>query len=283
MYKLVSGDIDNNKHIYMLEVYDTLRNTIKKNHSNYNVQASIFSGNFDEKDYDDIVSALTIGDELSVPISEEEARVLFFALNVNMNNYDSRIRSISKAYIFYNDFEGDYEKVTFIDTKHSIIHIAKIFYHDVVPGVTIQYKIPFYVVNSSSGYHFTIAECDKYSILINDQVEHITRKSFYRLLDGNYAKSFRNHEEVMNILDTSTDVLLDCITDAEFSKKRIDFPFDNPMCLEFSSDGLLFAWENCLEESDNWINKGNKFLLNERYDNIVPMVPRGTEMYIYTK
>lgn len=282
MYNLITGDKDNRKHQYLLETTDDLRKIILRNHSLYNVQSSIFTNNFDENDYDDIVTALTIGDELSIPISYEEAKVLFFALNTNMSNFDSRIRSITKAYIFYNDFDGDYSKVTFIDTKSSIIHMAKIFYHEVIPGVSIQYKIPFYVVNSKTGYHFTIAECDQYSMLVNDQVAKITRKSMNKLLDGNYARSFRNHEEVMNILNANIDILLECLQDAEFEKKKIEYPFSNPMSTEFTSDMLLYVWEDLKEESENWDKRGNKYVLNEKYENIVPFLPQGSEMIIFT-
>lgn len=281
MYNLVTGDKDNRKHQYLLESTNELRNIILRNHNLYNVQSSIFKNNFDENDYDDIVTALTIGDELSVPISYEEAKVLFFALNVNMNNFDSRIRSISKAYIFYNDFEGDYSKVTFIDTKSSIIHIAKIFYHEVVPGVSIQYKIPFYVVNSKTGYHFTIAECDQYVMLINDQIYKITRKSMNKLLDGNYARPFRNHEEVMNVLNPNINILIECLQDAEFKQKKIDFNFQNHMCLEFTSDLLLYAWDELREQSEHWDKCGNKYVLNEHYENIVPLISQGSDMIIY--
>lgn len=282
MYNLITGDKDNRKHQYLLETTDDLRKIILRNHSLYNVQSSIFTNNFDENDYDDIVTALTIGDELSIPISYEEAKVLFFALNTNMSNFDSRIRSITKAYIFYNDFDGDYSKVTFIDTKSSIIHMAKIFYHEVIPGVSIQYKIPFYVVNSKTGYHFTIAECDQYSMLVNDQVAKITRKSMNKLLDGNYARSFRNHEEVMNILNANIDILLECLQDAEFEKKEIEYPFSNPMSIEFTSDMLVYVWEDLKEESENWDKRGNKYVLNEHYENIVPFLPQGSEMIIFT-
>lgn len=281
MYNLITGDKDNRKHQYLLETTDDLRKIILRNHSLYNVQSSIFQSNFDENDYDDIVTALTIGDELSVPISYEEAKVLFFALNTNMSNFDSRIRSISKAYIFYNDFDGDYSKVTFIDTKSSIIHIAKIFYHEVIPGVSIQYKIPFYVVNSKTGYHFTIAECDQYSMLINDQVYKITRKSMNKLLDGNYARSFRNHDEVMSILNANIDILLECLHDAEFEKKKIEYPFSNSMSTEFTSDMLVYVWEDLKEDSENWDKRGNKYVLNEHYENIVPLLPQGSEMIIF--
>lgn len=283
MYNLITGDKDNRKHQYLLETTNELRAIILRHHSLYNVQASIFQNNFDENDYDDIVTALTIGDELSIPISYEEAKILFFALNVNMNNYESRIRSISKAYIFFNDFEGDYSKVTFIDTKSSIVHNAKIFYHEVVPGISVQYKIPFYVVNNNRGYHFTIAECDKYLMLINDEAYNITRKSMNKVLDGNYAKSFRNHEEVMSSLNTNIEVLQECLTDAEFTKQNIGFPFQNSSCLDFNAnDKELLAWDDPIEDVEDWENKGKKYRLNKHYENIVALLPKGSSMTIFT-
>lgn len=282
MYKLTTGDMDNTKYIYMLESYPSLKENVKRVRSLYNIQGDLFSNAFSEEDYDEIACAITIGEELSVPISEEEARVLFFALNVNVNNLESRIRSIVKAYIFYNEFEGDYGKVTFIDTKSSIIHLAKIFYRDVVPGITVQFKIPFYVVNGTSGYRFTIAECDKYTMLINDQAEFITRKSFNHLLDGNYAKSFRNHEEVMSNINNSIDILIECIEDASFSSRKVDFPFSTAMCLEVTSDNTIVAWDDPTEKPVQWSKLNNKYVLDIRYNNIVAMVPKGSEMSIYT-
>ncbi|MBQ8218418.1 MAG: hypothetical protein IJZ79_01375 [Bacilli bacterium] len=281
MYNLTSGDIDNAKHLYALETFSTLKETIKRNRTLYNVQQSLFENSFTEEDYDDIACALTMGDELSVPISYEEARVLFFALNVNTHNINSRVRSIAKAYMFYQEFEGDYKNVVFIDTKSSIIHLAKIFYRDVVPGISIQYKIPFYVVNSSRGYHFTIAECDKYTILVNDLAHQITRKSFNRLLESRYANSFRNHEEVMNSINCSIEVLLECLEDAEFTKKIIDFPFNNAMCIEVSSDNAIYAWDKPVIDSEDWILQNNKYRLNCKYTNIVALMPLESEMNIY--
>ena len=281
MYNLTSGDIDNAKHLYALETFSTLKETIKRNRTLYNVQQSLFENSFTEEDYDDIACALTIGDELSVPISYEEARVLFFALNVNTHNINSRVRSIAKAYMFYQEFEGDYKNVVFIDTKSSIIHLAKIFYRDVVPGISIQYKIPFYVVNSNRGYHFTIAECDKYTILVNDLAHQITRKSFNRLLESRYANSFRNHEEVMNSINCSIEVLLECLEDAEFTKKVVDFPFNNTMCIEVSSDNTIYAWDKPIIDSDDWILQNNKYRLNCKYTNIVALMPLESEMNIY--
>ena len=283
MYKLNTGDKDNTKYMYAFEVNPRLKEIIKRNHTQYNVQLAIFSESFDEKDYDDIVAALTIGDELSVPIEQKDAQILFFALNVNMNNFRSRIRSITKANIFYNDFEGDYSKVTFIDTKSAIVHIAKVFYHGVVPGVSISYKIPFYVVNGNAGYHFTIAELDKYTMLINDIAETITRKSLYKLLNRDLSRSFRNHEEVMNAINMDIEILEECLEDANFTKKSVEFPFDNAMCLEITSDNQILAWESLKEESEYWEQKGSdKYLLNEHYSNIVPMLPSGAKMTIYT-
>ena len=282
MYKLNTGDKDNSKHMYALDVYSTLKSRILETRSLHNIHSDLFSNSLSEDDYDELACAITLGDELAVPVSYEEARVLFFALNVNMSNLDSKIRSIAKAYMFYNEFSGDYEQVTFIDTKSSVVHLAKIFYREVVPGITIQYKIPFYVVTSKSGYHFTIAECDKYTMLINDQAEFITRKSFNHLLDGNYAKSFRNHEEVMNSINNSIDILMECILDADFTERKVDFPFDSYSCLEVTSDNTLYAWDSPNADTEHWTAKGNKYLLDMRYDNFIPMIPKSSEMTIFT-
>lgn len=283
MYKLNSGCVDNSIYIKALESFDSLKNNIKDVRTLYNVQEDLFSSHFNEDDYDELACAITMGDELSVPISYEEAKVLWFTLNVNVNNVDSKIRSITKAYLFYQEFDGDHEKVIFINTKSSIIHIAKIFYKDIIPGITIQYKIPFYVVNNKHGYYFTIAECDRYTVLINDQAQHITRKSFNRLLNSNYAKSFRNHEEVMNSIDCSTNILLDCLEDALFTKRIVDYPFNNnSSCLEVSSDNTIYAWDSPKVEPEHWVAKNsNKYQLDVRYNNIVALCPNDSKMIIY--
>jgi len=282
MYNLSSGEKDNSKYLLILETYSTLKNHVKSARTLYNIQQDLFSNAYSEDQYDEIACALSIGDELSVPISYEEAKVLFFALNVNHNNIDSKIRSFTKAYIFYQEFEGNYEIVLFIDTKSSIIHLAKIFYREVVPGITVQYKIPFYVVNNSSGYHFTIAECDRYTMLINDRAYFITRKSFNHLLDNNYAKSFRNHDEVMSSMDISISRLLECLDDADFTKRVVDFPFNSSNCLEVSADTLIYAWDEPTEEPKHWVaSNSHKYRLDIFYDNIVALNPVESEMTTY--
>ena len=281
-YKLQSGDKDNSKHMLMMEMHPELKQIIIKNSTFYTIQQSIFSEKLDEAEEDFLVSALTIGGELKHPIDIKLAQVLYFVLQVNLHNYNSRIRNIAKAYIFYDDFEGDYSKVTFIDTKNAIVHLAKIFYHGVVPGISIVYKIPFYVINGISGYHFTIADLPKYTMLINDQAVTITRKSLYHLLDDKYANSFRNHEEIMAILNPSLDILKECLEDAQFEKYIVDFPFDTPNSLEYTSDNQLLAWESIKNESEYWKSRGkNKYGLNLPFTNIVPFLPDGDKMLVY--
>ncbi len=282
MYKLISGDKDNTKHLYLLETTTELRPIIKRHHTIYNVQASIFSNNFDESEYDDLVTALTIGDELNVPISYEEAKVLFFALNVNMSNYNSRIRSISKAYIFFNDFEGNYSKVTFVDTKNAVIQLIKIPYIEIIPGVSIEFKIPFYVVSHTNEYHFTIAECNTYTMVVNNELYQITRNSMNKLLNGNYSNIFKHHEDILDTIDTNINILFNCLLDAEFIYKEIEFPFDSSTCLEFTDDNILIAWDSIRENSEDWIQKDvTKYILNEYYTNIVPINPTANKMSIY--
>ena len=283
MYQLQSGDKNNSAQIFVLESNSYAENIIKKTYTIYNIENVIFGPELDDKDYIAMSAALTMGDQLKTPIDEETARLLYFALNTNVKNKNSKIRSMFKANLFFNDFEGDYSKVTFIDTKNSVIQLAKILYKDVIPGVSIQYKIPFYVVNGKSGYNFTIADCSKYTMLINDQASTITRQMLYKLLGSRYANSFRNHEEVINCIEPRKDILIDCLLDAGFKEKEIDFPFSNSLCLEFTSDAMLIAWEEIDGTSDNWeFKEKGKYLLNKNYQNIVPMQPHDTNMMIFT-
>lgn len=282
MYKLQSGEQDNSTQLYVLESNAYAQNLIKKTFTIYNIESNIFGPEIDDKTYISMVAALTMGDQLKTPIDEETARLLYFALNTNVKNKNSKIRSMFKAAIFYNDFEGDFSKVTFIDTKNSIIQLAKIFYKEVVPGVSIQYKIPFYVVNGKNGYNFTIADCDKYTMLINDRAETITRKAFYKIFGTSYAKSFRNHEDVINCIDPNVDTLIECLINAGFEKNTVNFPFENALSLEYSSDNTLLAWEELSENNEDWrkLEKG-KYMLNKAYNNIVPLVPHEDKMCIY--
>lgn len=283
MYRLQSGDKDNNTQLFVLESNPYAQNLIKKTYTIYNVEEIIFGPELDNKDYNAMCAVLTMGDQLKTPIDEETAKILYFALNNNVKNKSAKIKSILKAYMFYKDFEGDYSKVTFIDTKNSVIQVVKIFYKDVVPGVSIQYKIPFYAVNGKNGYNFTIADCEKYTMLVNDQAETITRKSFYELFGTSYARSFRNHEEVINYISQETSKLTNCLEDADFKCSTIDFPFNNSLCLEFTSDCDLIAWEDIREEVEDWTQKDKgKYLLNKSYQNIVPIMPHNSKMDIYT-
>jgi hypothetical protein len=92
MYRLESGDLNNTHHLLFLESDLEARAFIKKRHSQYNVMDMIFYDKIDEDTCDDVISALSIGDELNVPISEQLARYFLCTLckyyTAEVKNYD---------------------------------------------------------------------------------------------------------------------------------------------------------------------------------------------------
>jgi hypothetical protein len=98
-----------------------------------------------------------------------------------------------------------------------------------------------------------------------------------------FSTKFNNHEDVLVMIDKSTEVLKDCLIYADFSETQIDFPFDNVMDLEFNENLDIIAWDEPNEQSDDWDQKDRgKYRLNKKYENIVPMMPTGSKMTIYT-
>ena len=286
MYKLESGNRNNTNHLLFLESDSEARALIKKRHSQYNVMDMIFHDRIDEDTCDDVISALSIGDELSVPISEQFARYLFFALCVNITQQKSKIMTISKAGMMYKEYDGDYSKAIFVDQENSIAYLAKIKYDDLVPsntGNTIQYQIPLYTCEDpNKQYFFTIAEQDWYFMRVNERKVLISKKMMLQLIGLAFSKKFNNHEDVLDMIDKSTEVLKECLIDADFSEIKVDFPFDNVMSLEFNENLDIIAWNEPNEQSDDWEQKDRgKYRLNKEYENIVPMKPIGSKMTIY--
>ena len=286
MYKLESGDKNNLNHMLFLESDKDARVLITKRHSQYNVMDMIFQERIDADTCDDVISALTIGDELSIPISEQFARYLFFALCVNITHQKTKIKTISKAGMMYREYGGDYSKAIFVDQENSIAYLATIKYNEIVPsntGKTIQYQIPLYTcVSPNKQYFFTIAEQDWYFMRVNDQKVLISRKSMLSLISSAFYKKFDNHEDVLDMIDKSVEILKECLDDAEFSEIKIDYPFDDAMSLEFNENLDVIAWDEPNEQSDEWEMKGRgKYRLNREYENIVPMLPTGAKMSVY--
>ena len=287
MYKLESGDKNNYNHFLFLESDPEAKALILKHHTLHNVMYMIFQDRIDADTCDDVISALTIGDELSVPISEQFARYLYFALCVNITQQKMKIKTISKAGMMYKEYDGDYSKAIFVDQENSIAYLAKIKYDDLVPsntGNTIQYQIPLYTcISPNKAYFFTIAEQDWYFMRVNEQKTLISKKMMLQLIGLAFSKKFNNHEDVLDIIDKSTNVLKECLIDADFTEKSIDFPFDNAMCLEFNENRDILAWDEPAEEVEDWERKDRgKYRLNMEYENIVPFKPTGSKMTVYT-
>lgn len=285
MYKLESGNKNNIKHLLFLESDPEAKALIKKHHTQYNVMDMIFQEKIDADTCDDIISALSIGDELSVPISEQAARYLFFALCINITHQKVRIKTISKAGMLYSEYNGDYSKAIFVDQENSIAYLATIHYNSLVPnnrGKIIQYQIPLYTwIGPDKQHIFTIAEQDWYFVLVNDQKTLISRKSMLDLIGMAFSLQFKNHDEILNMIDTSDEILAEVLNDADFRKLTIDYPFDNEP--EFTDDLRLLAWEEPIENiNEDWdiLNKG-KYLFNKKYENIVPFKPNNYQMTIY--
>lgn len=287
MYKLESGDKNNYNHFLFLESDPEAKALIYKHHTLHNVMYMIFQDRIDADTCDDVISALTIGDELSVPISEQFARYLYFALCVNITQQKMKIKTISKAGMMYKEYDGDYSKAIFVDQENSIAYLAKIKYDDLVPsntGNTIQYQIPLYTcISPNKAYFFTIAEQDWYFMRVNEQKTLISKKMMLQLIGLAFSKKFNNHEDVLDMIDKSTNVLKECLIDADFTEKSIDFPFDNAMCLEFNENRDILAWDEPAEEVEDWERKDRgKYRLNMEYENIVPFKPTGSKMTVYT-
>lgn len=286
MYKLESGDRSNVNHLLFLESDPEIRALIKKRHTAHNVSDMIFNEKIDEDTCDDVISALSIGDELKVPITENQARYLFFALCVNITHQKVRIKTISKAGMMYKEYNGDYSKAIFVDQENSIAYLAKIKYDDIVQnnsGNVIQYQIPLYTcISPDKSYFFTIADQNYYYMRVNDRKEIISRKALLSLVNLAFAKKFNNHEDVLEMIDKSTEVLIECLNSASFNKLEVDFPFDNAMVLEFTENLDILAYDEPEEESEDWERKDRgKYRLNKVYENIVPFKPTGPKMTAY--
>lgn len=117
---------------------------------------------------------------------------------------------------------------------------------------------------------------------VNERKVLISKKMMLTLIGLAFSKKFNNHEDVLDMIDKSTEVLKECLIDADFEETSVEFPFDNAMCLEFNENLDVLAWDEPNERSEDWDQKGTgKYRLNKEYENIVPMKPTGSKMTVY--
>jgi len=156
MYKLYSSDYDNyayrnglTKHPELIEHYTRLNTGA--------IREVIYHSEYTKNVLDNIFMTLTLGDELSDPISYKEAKILFF---VACNNYTQhkKIRNFAQARLLYDSCNGAYLELARQPEEKTIEHCIHSQHRCLLPGITLIWKFPV------MEYYDGKLKCKMYSI-----------------------------------------------------------------------------------------------------------------------
>lgn len=160
MIRLRTGT-ETNADIYsILEKDDSLKAIIIETFTGSMITESILSGDFTpdtrDKQYTTLCAALTCSDELSDPIPQRLASVLYFTLQVNynyyakINNYTFKIKTLSHANYMFDVCGGDYTAIdmNIADTeKHTKSYWSgkRVFHKILFPELDVIWNLPISV------------------------------------------------------------------------------------------------------------------------------------------
>lgn len=145
MYVLQSGGRNNAEYAGLAEMYPEKANHLTLSMSMERVANLVFDHMDEPRMRKNVGVALTLGDQLPIPMRKQTADVLWFAFLVNTNDGSSvRIKNLQQAYTLYGLYENDYTKVELAEESDRLRfsmmdHVQHGF---LFPGFQVSWKLP---------------------------------------------------------------------------------------------------------------------------------------------
>lgn len=222
MYKLVCGDKNNNKLSNARGIELKYLDDVRKSANINTIENIIFSENMSDLEFTYVVSALSIGSELTPSIELNIARVLFFAACVNyyIKDKSQRIRSIITAMELYQDHDNNYISVINppIDDKE---YISIKWGKDLSLNSYIEFLIPIVYFKSKQTGWVTISKRYPIKLKVNDNdlfiIPYSMVQKLFKRVNGQVAA--RSIEELKdNFLHEDSDKIADILIFLGFKK-----------------------------------------------------------------
>lgn len=148
MYRLRSSDINNETYIKAFETFDPELLNRYRSLDIKEIREIIFFSEITDEVYDNGMFALTMCDELKVPVLKREADLLYFVLQVNRAHTNretsTRITNISQAQLCYDQSSGQFRELTRQMAPDKKIRFAKFMarHRCLYPECNIYWQIP---------------------------------------------------------------------------------------------------------------------------------------------
>lgn len=212
MYKFRSSDVTNGRYIEAVEKHGTQLTNRYINLDLRDIREIIFYDEINDNVYNNCMIVLSIGDQLNIPITESEAKLLFFTLQVNRQVYlrecKDRITNLSQAKLMFDVCGGHYYEMTRQNGIRTDVEYV-LYKFDVqcfLDGFRVFADIPITRIRDGETGHdvYTVvggASTSQMNIMFMDC--HITKqihRTLYLKLFGNQIdKTFKSKDEVLEL------------------------------------------------------------------------------------
>lgn len=145
MYRFRSSDITNDKYIAAVEQNGQVIIDHYKNLDIREVREIIYHSELTENMYKNLMFALTVSDEFTLPATKSEADVLFFVLQVNWlyAQRESKIQicTISQAHLYIEQSNGHFREILRENAPETMMTSFRCFCQS-IPYVQFMWSIP---------------------------------------------------------------------------------------------------------------------------------------------
>jgi len=189
MYKLVCGDKNNSKILYNSAKNSKSFDEIRRKATIERITEFIFNETLSERQVGDLVAALSLGDELINPISEQNADILFFSLcsNYFIKDKTKRIKWYSEAKKLFNKYNNNYIDYANMEIEN-IEYIDINWNNNLALESYIKFKIPITHFMFEGNKYCTISSKGPFKLKLNSEEEFtIPRGEIMELFTKKYG------------------------------------------------------------------------------------------------
>lgn len=278
MYSLRSGDMTNLKEQEMIRSEDFLEKVeyVKKKITQDNLMYIIFGSSEIKQS---VTIALTLGDELSIPMEKSVADILFFCCCAKKNG--KSIRNITQAYALYKLYENDYSKIDELEEDEKLRWTLLNGQHSyLLPGYSIKWYIPVSFFSKNGERFVTLSGSSYAKMEVNGETFKIPRRLFL-----NFFKDSMVHGR---IIGPDTEYIRSCfdLGDREALMHALNFIgyHDHAGLREIPIPRIIYAQDDKIFCSKNphsiyWKSLSDHLYVLLPHCNYVPLCPRDDDEY----